>query len=309
MARRVGPRSHSCQLRDFFTDAADRLQTSQTGASLQRSQDLSLTCHDPERGTRYVSDVPCPSEHMENAGKRVLALIRHGAYAQPPGVPSAHLPYALTVEGRVQAAEAALRIAAWAEAEGLEVDDVIDCSRMLRAWETATLIGAALTARTGQRFVCHEFESLAERSVGAAANLSVDAIEALLRDDPRYELPARGWKRDAEYCLPFQGAESLAQAGERVARHLAACGRGRAERCQPGRDSLKLVVGHGGAFRHAASSLGALSPEQVADLSMQYCDPIYFEYQSANSGLGRLVHKAGSWVDRRERTAASVSLD
>jgi broad specificity phosphatase PhoE len=241
---------------------------------------------------------------MENTAKRVLALIRHGAYAQPPGVPSAHLPYALTAEGRAQAAEAALGIARFAESEGLELDEVIDCSHMRRAWETADVIGAALASRTGQRFVCREFDALAERGVGAAANLSVDAIEALLRDDPRFDVPPRGWKRDAQYRLPFQGAESLAEAGERVARHLAACGR-----ALPGRSSLKLVVGHGGAFRHAASALGALAPEQVSELSLQYCAPIYFEYQSGSPGLGRLVHKAGNWTPRSERTASSVALD
>jgi broad specificity phosphatase PhoE len=241
---------------------------------------------------------------METAGKRVLALIRHGAYAQPPGVPSAHLPYALTADGRAQAGEAALAILAFADAEGLELDEVIDCSRMRRAWETSNLIGAALTARTGRRFGCREFDALAERSVGAAANLSVDAIESLLRDDPRYELPARGWKRDPEYRLPFQGAESLAEAGERVARHLGACAAS-----PSGQRTLKLIVGHGGAFRHAASSLGALSPEQASELSMQYCTPIYFEYQRDSSGLGRLVHKAGSWTPRSERSASSVALD
>jgi broad specificity phosphatase PhoE len=238
---------------------------------------------------------------MAHTDRRVLALIRHGAYAQPPGIPSAHLPYALTAEGRAQAAEAVPGIIAFAAAEELQIDEVIDCSRLRRAWETADLLAAALTAHSGQRFVCCEFDALAERSVGAVANLSLDAIEALLRDDPRYELPTRGWKRDAEYRLPFQGAESLTEAGERAARHIAACGA-----AQPAHGTLKLIVGHGGAFRHAARLLGALSPTQVSELSMQYCSPIYFEYRSEPAGLGVLVHKAGSWLPR---TASSLALD
>jgi len=227
-------------------------------------------------------------------GRRVLALIRHGEYAQPAGVPSAHLPYGLTDSGAVQAHQAAAGVLEFARGSGLTLDPVIDCSRLRRAWETANLMAGALTEAEGRRFECREFDELAERGVGALANLSVAAIEVILRDDPRYSAPPPGWKRDAEYRLPLQGCESLAQAGERVAQHL----RRRAAALASNAASLKLLVGHGGAFRHAARELGVLASEQLARLSMGYGAPIYLEVERTEGGPDRFLHVAGHWLQR-----------
>jgi broad specificity phosphatase PhoE len=235
--------------------------------------------------------------------KRVLAWIRHGEYAQPPGVPSAHLPYGLTSRGRDQARAAAHAVWQYAREQRLELDLVIDSSRMRRAWETASLLSEELTRLGGPTLVVQEFAELAERCLGAAANLTVDEIEALLAADPRFRAPAPGWKRDPHYTLPLQGAESLAQAGERVARHVVA------RMLEAGGGSLKLFVGHGGAFRHAARSLGLLSFDDVQSLSMHNGVPIYFELQSAPDAepntrpgavSGRLLQVAGEWRKRTD---------
>jgi 2,3-bisphosphoglycerate-dependent phosphoglycerate mutase len=234
-------------------------------------------------------------------GRRLLALIRHGEYAQPAEVPSAHLPYGLTARGAVQARAAAATVLEFARQSELTLDPIIDCSRLRRAWETANLMAEELTETDGRSFACREFDALAERSVGAVANLSVDAIEAILRDDPRCSLPPPGWKRSAEYRLPFLGCESLAQAGGRVAEHLRRCAAG----LLPGGSTglLKLVVGHGGAFRHAAHELGVLSSDQVASLSMAYGVPVYLEVQRAEGEQDRFVHVAGHWTQRPSSAA------
>jgi len=250
-------------------------------------------------GLRALERAGC--EGGKHLGKRVLALIRHGEYAQPAGVPSAHLPYGLTDNGAAQAREAAAAVREFARRSELTLDPVIDCSRMRRAWETASSMAGALTEAVGLRFECREFEELAERCLGALANLSVEAIEAILRDDPRCAVPPPGWKRDAEYRLPFQGCESLAQAGRRVAQHLRRCAAALADSAATSGDeapSLKLVVGHGGAFRHAASELGVLSPDQVANLSMGHAVPVYLEVERTDGGSDRFAHLAGHWRQR-----------
>jgi 2,3-bisphosphoglycerate-dependent phosphoglycerate mutase len=210
----------------------------------------------------------------------VLALIRHGEYAQPVGVPSAHLPYGLTESGAAQAREAAAAVLEFARRSELTLDPVIDCSRMRRAWETASWMAEALNEAVGRRFECREFEELAERSMGAVANLSVEAIEAILLDDPRCSVPPPGWKRESEY----RRAAALPGAAENVG-NKAAC--------------LKLLVGHGGAFRHAACELGVLSTDQVASLSMGYGVPVYLQVERTESGRDQFVHIAGHWRQRQ----------
>jgi len=235
-------------------------------------------------------------------GRRVLALIRHGEYAQPAGVPSAHLPYGLTPAGVAQARDAALALLDFAHSSALTLQPVIDCSKLRRAWQTADVMARTLEQRTGQGFTCRELDDLAERSLGALANLSVEAIEAIVRDDPRYAAPPPGWKRLSEYRLPYPGCESLAEAGARVARRLRSCAAELWEEQTSARaqaSSLKLLVGHGGAFRHAARELGILSSEQVVSLSMGYGVPVYFEVQRPEDGPDRFVHIAGHWRSRQ----------
>jgi 2,3-bisphosphoglycerate-dependent phosphoglycerate mutase len=203
----------------------------------------------------------------------------------------------LTAQGRLQATAAATAIADFAQTRGLTLESVIDCSPLRRAWETAHLLSLGLEANTGRAFACREFAELAERSLGALANLSVDAIESIVSDDPRFAPPPPNWKRNSDFRLPFLGCESLNEAGARVARHLRACAQ-----ALEGPTRLKLLVGHGGAFRHAAQELGVLSRAQVSELSMDYCVPIYLDCQSAAGTPERFVHVAGQW---RQRSTSS----
>jgi 2,3-bisphosphoglycerate-dependent phosphoglycerate mutase len=237
---------------------------------------------------------------------RVLAWIRHGEYAQPPGVPSAHLPHGLTARGREQAALAARVVWQHATAHQLQLDPVVDSSRLRRAWETADVMARELERLGGAKLVVKEFDALMERGLGAAANLTLEQIEAVLAADPRFERPPPGWKRDAHYSLPLPGAESLAQAGARVARHVGARMRalaGDATAAKPA--SLVLFVGHGAAFRHAASQLGLLAPADVPRLSMDHAAPIFFEFHPGRGGdtsSERWLRVVGDW---RERDAAA----
>lgn len=213
----------------------------------------------------------------------IVAILRHAEYHQPEGMPSAWLPYPLTDEGMGQARQAAEEILAFARSRDSVIDPQVDCSRMLRAWQTASAIASRLELGT-----VAEFSSLAERSVGAVANLTTSAIEALMEADPRYEVPSKGWKSSTDYRLPFQGAESLAEAGERVAAHISTC------MSPSDAGSVKVVVGHGASFRHAAMHLGLLSRDTVASVSMYHARPIF---------IGRKEEKwqilAGEWKPRK----------
>ena len=214
----------------------------------------------------------------------VIALIRHGDYQQPIGVPSALLPYQLTDLGFHQARDAAASCVNYAAQLGLTIDPILDSSMQLRAWQTATLMAESFfkekpceefneESDVVGSFGVEEFSDLSERSVGAVANLTVSAIEKLLTDDPRYAQPPSGWKSNSQYCLPFQGAESLLQAGERVAGHV----QWRMEQLNEPFDKrrLKIIVGHGAAIRHACVHLGLLELESVAAISMHHARPIF----------------------------------
>ena len=56
---------------------------------------------------------------------------------------------------------------------------------------------------------------------------------------------------------------------------------------------FKIVVGHGGAFRHAARELGVLSEADVAALSMYHAQPVYLARRE-----GRWQQVAGRWKVR-----------
>ena len=219
----------------------------------------------------------------------IAALIRHGDYHQLPDTPSAHQPFPLNAAGEAQAQAAVLEIRRVADEAGWAIEPTVDSSRLLRSWQTADIITSGLMATEG----IEEFDALAERGVGIAGNLSIAQIEDVLARDPRYTVPPTGWKADSHYRLPLPGAESLFQAGERVATHLKARMQGLQR--QPGHDRLKLFVGHGAAFRHAAYHLGILAFEQIAALSMYHARPVFLELQPD----GRWRQTAGEWKQRR----------
>ena len=91
--------------------------------------------------------------------------------------------------------------------------------------------------------------------------------------------------------LPLQGAESLAEAGQRVAQHLVEAMRQLAQHVQ--QDTLKVFVGHGAAMRHAAWYIGVLDLADVARLSMFHAQPVCLEYSDAG-----WQHVGGDWKVR-----------
>ena len=233
---------------------------------------------------------------MNPRPRLLAALMRHGDYHQLPHTPSAHQPFALNANGRQQAVAGADKLAAGLAGLGGVLEPVIDSSRLLRAWQTARLIADSLPSGAA----IAEFDALAERGVGTAANLSIEQIEQVLDSDPRYPSPPTGWKADSHYQLPFPGAESLLQAGERVAGHI------RTRMSQL--DSIdtaaavrvKLFVGHGAAFRHAAYHLGVLKFHQIAMLSMYHAEPLFLECLAD----GRWRQVAGHWKQRHNEAFA-----
>lgn len=231
--------------------------------------------------------------------KIVAAFLRHGDYRQPQNVPSAHLPFPLTAEGEMQARRAADLICNFAENKNVKICPSIDSSNLLRGWQTATAMSAELETKLGEPFSVDGFDDLAERGLGSAANMSVDEIEAVLALDPRCGVAPPGWKSDSHYRLPLQGAESLMQAGERVAFHV---NRRMEEICRATKYStLKIFVGHGAAFRHAAACLGALNIADIPGLSMFHCRPVFFEVTEPRDWR----HIGGEWKVRDKAEIAN----
>jgi 2,3-bisphosphoglycerate-dependent phosphoglycerate mutase len=232
----------------------------------------------------------------------IAALIRHADYRQQANTPSAHQPFPLSAAGQAQAAAAVPPLLALLRQHGWQLQPVIDSSCLLRAWQTAQILAQGLEQALGQPFQVAECADLAERGLGSAANLSLEQIEQVLAQDPRYPAPPANWKADSHYCLPLHGAESLLQAGTRVAGHLQwrmqqlEQQQARSPAAGP---QLKLFVGHGAAFRHAAYRLGLLSLQQVASLSMHHCQPICLAYSPSG-----WRHLTGQWKPRKSNEPA-----
>jgi 2,3-bisphosphoglycerate-dependent phosphoglycerate mutase len=219
--------------------------------------------------------------------KVILAFARHADYEQLAATPSAHQPFALNEQGVNQAKQQAQLFTELLQQKGWQLFPHIASSNMLRAWQTADIFKQSLQASITEEITIDCFDGLAERSVGSVANLSVEQIEQIIDSDPRYDVLPESWKSDSHFCLPFQGAESLLDAGKRVAEclqkqleHI-----GETETIQ-----VKLVIGHGASFRHAAYHLGILEFEMIAKLSMYHAQPLLFEYDQ-----GRWQHIAGEW--------------
>lgn len=225
-------------------------------------------------------------------GRLIAALIRHADYQQLADTPSAHQPFALTASGEAQARGAAHSLATTLDERSWSLAPEIDCSQLQRAWQTARLIIDGLPNRLASNTALIEFAALAERSVGIAANLTLNQIEEVITGDPRYAAPPANWKSDSDYRLPLPGAESLMEAGERVAAHIERRMRQLANNTDV--DTVKLFVGHGAAFRHAAFKLGVIDRPQIARLSMHHAVPVYLEYLD---GAG-WRHVGGEWKTR-----------
>ncbi|MDX1347397.1 MAG: histidine phosphatase family protein [Thiomicrorhabdus chilensis] len=229
-----------------------------------------------------------------DTNRLILAFLRHGEYHQSLSTPSAFQPYPLTDGGRLQSVSAAQQIIAFAEHQALSIHPVIHSSNLLRAWQTADVIAQnlAFKALIPERKVESDAQ-LNERSVGALANLTLSQIETVVKNDSRHNPLPEGWKSDSAFCLPVDGAESLLEAGQRVADFIES-------QCisllsEQDEDCLKIMVGHGAAFRHAAYLMGLLSFEQVSRYSMHYASPIYFELTMGANHSVSWRHLAGDW--------------
>lgn len=229
--------------------------------------------------------------------KLFLAFVRHGDYQQKKRTPSAFQPFSLSEKGQQQAALSADKLQDFAQQHNLKIKSAIYSSNLLRAWQTAKIIKDTLKDRK-----CHieSSSALNERSVGSVANLSVEEIESLLKLDPRYECPEFNWKSDTYYCLPFDGAESLMQAGERVANFIRKTFIEVKQNAK--KDTLVVMVGHGAAFRHAAHLLGILEFDEIAKYSMFHADPLFFEMTPCQNTRSHCFEKVqGEWKVRKSK--------
>lgn len=229
---------------------------------------------------------------MPEVPRLIAAIIRHGDYHQLPDVPSAHQPFPLTVLGEQQAEQSATLISQHLRERNWQLHHTLDASNLLRAWQTASIVGRQLSAENTDSLQVEGFDALAERGMGSAANLSISQIEAIIDQDPRFDSMPSDWKSNSRFRLPLMGAESLLEAGDRVAAHLRRRMRELAETAKS--DTLKLFFGHGAAFRHAAYHLGVLTFRQIAQLSMHHAHPILLEYQPDDTWR----HLSGDWKVR-----------
>ena len=219
-------------------------------------------------------------------------LVRHGDYLQQTDTPSAHQPHPLSALGCEQATQAATQLAQWLDQENWRLCPQLHSSTLLRAWQTASLMQKQL-ALLGHRTTVQQYDALCERSVGALANLSSAEIARTLAQDPRCPTLPPNWKSDAHFRLPVPGAESLQQAGARVAQHLRETMRAVLQ--QHGENHVQVFVGHGASIRHAAQALGVLHPGDIPKLSMHHASLICLKWSPASD---RWSHHRGDWKIR-----------
>lgn len=225
----------------------------------------------------------------------IAILVRHGDYHQLANTPSAHQPFPLNDTGREQSEKAIGLINEMVAANGWLLDPVIHSSNLQRAWQTATIISAGLTDIDS----VIGFDDLAERSLGSAANLTLEQIAQVIEQDQRYETLPTSWKSDSYFCLPVQGAESLMQAGKRVADHILKTVLEMKLFNDQKQVVAKIFVGHGAAFRHAAFQLGVLEFEQLKKLSMFHAQPVALQIDAEQNW----AHVAGDWKVRSNNEA------
>jgi len=232
----------------------------------------------------------------------IAALIRHGDYHQLEDTPSAWQPFPLNEAGQTHARLAAEKIHDTLIEQNWLLHPDCNSSQLLRAWQTAVIICDQLKNKEAHNnhhaanIKIDSFDALAERSVGSAANLNLSQIEEIIHIDPRFESLPENWKSNSYFCLPLQGAESLMDSGKRVADHLLKQMSDLQKSVK--QPTLKLFVGHGAAFRHAAYHLGVLEFEQIARLSMYHGQPVFIELLED----GSWIHIAGQWKVRGEQT-------
>lgn len=237
---------------------------------------------------------------------RRVALIRHADYHQQIDTPSALQPFPLTRRGERQAREGAEEVLTLCQAHGWQPSSTVHASSLLRAWQTAQVMNEVMGDRTGREFSLMAHDALWERSLGSAANLTTAQIAEAVRHDPRVDFLPADWKSNSHFRLPLPGAESLMQAGQRVADFMASLPASSSAAASASTSALTsgttltLIVGHGAALRHAAHLLGVLDFDQIAGLSMHHARPVVIE--ETPSGPWR--HVAGEWKVRQRHEPA-----
>ena len=234
----------------------------------------------------------------------IAALIRHGDYHQLKDTPSAWQPFPLNAAGRKHASSAAEKIRDEMLKQDWLLHPVCHSSQLLRAWQTADIIVRLFSDNTfsqpvkqNNNYNINSFDALAERSMGSAAILNITQIKKIIEDDPRFDSLPQDWKSNSHFCLPLQGAESLMDSGKRVADHISKTMLELQQSVEQA--TLKLFVGHGAAFRHAAHQLGILDFAQIAQLSMYHGEPVFIERLDD----GSWTHVAGQWKIRGAKTS------
>ena len=224
---------------------------------------------------------------------RICIVLRHGDYHQLADTPSAHQPFELNSQGRQQAIDSVDRIEQMVARHGWSLHPIAHSSSLRRAWETAKTVVDNLECCTD----LIQTDRLTERCVGNGANLTQSQIADAIAGDPRYAPLPADWKSDSRYRLPFIGAESLMESGERVAGYLTETMNSFCESNQ-----AILFFGHGASIRHAAHHLGVLDFGRLAGLSMHHAEPVAFGV----SLDGRWRHVDGDW---KNRILASKRMD
>ncbi|MBO1927946.1 histidine phosphatase family protein [Thiomicrorhabdus sp. 6S2-11] len=225
-----------------------------------------------------------------------LAFLRHAHYHQAEQVPSAHQPYGLTDQGIEECQTAADTLQKLLEHQNWELHPNLYSANLLRSWQTANEIKRHLPWPSQ----ISSTAALNERSVGSLANLTLEQIEAVIEQDPRFsELPPH-WKSNSDFCLPVDGAESLMQAGTRVSQFIQqTLNQVLAQGSHSGKPQLVVMVGHGASFRHAAYKLGILDKAEIGRHSMHYAQPMVFECRQEQHAMA-IDHLAGKWKVRQE---------
>lgn len=207
-----------------------------------------------------------------------FALVRHAHYQRRAEVPSAHTPHPLSARGCQQAQGLAARLAETAARRNWVVDPMWHASPLLRAAQSAQIAAKEWNLNRGHQdppVHVHFHDDLMERSLGSAANLRLGEVEELLHADPRYDAAPPGWRRSMHYRLPLPGAESLAQAGLRVAQFLRHRLIQSSDGSKAGRKTMVVVIAHAGCLRYAAHHLGVLPAGVVSRFSLDFAEPLY----------------------------------
>lgn len=201
------------------------------------------------------------------------------------------MPYGLNERGKKQSRDLGTELLKFADERSLQIHPVFYSSVLLRAYESARICQQQM----GIDLQISQHMELNERSVGSLSNLEISQIEEVVANDPRYPDLPDGWKSQSNYRLPYPGAESLMQAGIRVAHFVEKTIREIA--MQDGAGKVVLFFSHGAAIRHCALHWGILSNEDIPRLSMHHCSPVFFKTLNGE----KFIKTAGEWKIREKK--------